>query len=82
MERLLVTTANFPKHGQPGETSGEDSVKTPWTWDQNEASIAGKRLDEKGEFPPARVGWDRQARRVRYSNEKSERGDGHLRGYR
>ena len=30
MERLPVATANSPKHGQPGQTSGEDGVKTPW----------------------------------------------------
>jgi hypothetical protein len=41
MERLLVATADSPKHGQPGQASGEDGVKTPWAWAVN--TPAGKR---------------------------------------
>jgi len=29
MVRLPAATANSPKHGQPGQTSGENGVKTP-----------------------------------------------------
>ncbi len=82
MERLLVTTANFPKHGQPGETSGEDSVKTPWTWDQNEASMAGNDSTKKASFHQRE--WDGTDKREgsRIQTKKSDRRDGHLRGYR
>jgi len=44
MERLPVATANSPKHGQPGQTSGEDGVKTPWAWAVN--TPAGKRREK------------------------------------
>jgi len=45
MERLPVATANSPKHGQPGQTSGEDGVKTPWAWAVD--TPAGKREKNK-----------------------------------
>jgi hypothetical protein len=35
MVRLPAATANSPKHGQPGQTSGENGVKTPCMWAVN-----------------------------------------------
>jgi hypothetical protein len=35
MVRLPAVTANSPKHGQPGQTSGENGVKTPCMWAVN-----------------------------------------------
>lgn len=43
MERLPVATADSPKHGQPGQTSREDGVKTPWTWAVNTPVSDGEK---------------------------------------
>ena len=45
MERLPVATANSPKHGQPGQPSGENGDKTPWARAVN--TPAGKREKNK-----------------------------------
>ena len=44
LERLPAATANSPKHGQPGQTSGEDGVKTPCTW---AVEHAGEKMIKK-----------------------------------
>jgi hypothetical protein len=53
MERLPVATANSPKHGQPGQTLGEDGVKTPWAWAVN--TPAGMREKNKKHVEEGRL---------------------------
>jgi hypothetical protein len=61
MERLPVATANSPKHGQPGQTSGEDGVKTPWAWAVN--TPAGKREKNKKHVEEGR--WKKTSHQTR-----------------
>ena len=75
MERPLVATANSPMLGQPGQTSGEGGVKTPWAWDQNRSKPGRRTTRRKDGCPPARVvGRDGQVRRDEM--DESEWGEG------
>jgi len=76
MERLPVATANSPKHGQPGQTSGEDGVKTPWAWAVN--TPAGKREKNKKHVEEGRwKGLTSNTRQPVQENDLTKRRDQH-----